>query len=374
MGRYDRYILSQLLALFSFFSLVLVSVYWVNSAVGLFDRLIGDGQSLRVFLEFSALSLPQIIFLVLPVSAFVAAVYVTNRMVSESELVVLQTAGCSALRLLRPVWVFGIVTAMLLAILAHFLVPAARSQIMNRSIEVSQDMTGRLLREGQFLHPTDGLTVYIRQITELGEFRDVFLQDRSQPDVETTYTARRALLISSDAGPRLVMFEGVAQTLQAEGQRLSIIEFDDFTYDIAGLIEAPGARTRHIRELSTAVLLFAPRAFAEAQGSTLAAFRFAGHDRIARPFFALFVPVIAAATLMLGAFSRFGIWPQILLAIALIIPLQMVWNAAESVGARQDGMAWLAYLQPAMSGAIAALMITLSLRGHKRPRRQEAAA
>jgi lipopolysaccharide export system permease protein len=374
LGRYDRYILSQLLALFSFFSLVLVSVYWVNSAVGLFDRLIGDGQSLRVFLEFSALSLPQIIFLVLPVSAFVAAVYVTNRMVSESELVVLQTAGCSALRLLRPVWVFGIVTAMLLAILAHFLVPAARSQIMNRSIEVSQDMTGRLLREGQFLHPTDGLTVYIRQITELGEFRDVFLQDRSQPDVETTYTARRALLISSDAGPRLVMFEGVAQTLQAEGQRLSIIEFDDFTYDIAGLIEAPGARTRHIRELSTAVLLFAPRAFAEAQGSTLAAFRFAGHDRIARPFFALFVPVIAAATLMLGAFSRFGIWPQILLAIALIIPLQMVWNAAESVGARQDGMAWLAYLQPAMSGAIAALMITLSLRGHKRPRRQEAAA
>jgi lipopolysaccharide export system permease protein len=374
LGRYDRYILSQLLALFSFFSLVLVSVYWVNSAVSLFDRLIGDGQSLRVFLEFSALSLPQIIFLVLPVSAFVAAIYVTNRMVSESELVVMQTAGCSALRLLRPVWVFGIVTAMLLAILAHFLVPAARSQIMNRSVEVSQDMTGRLLREGEFIHPADGLTVYIREITELGEFRDVFLQDRSTPEVETTYTARRALLVSSEAGPRLVMFEGVAQTVQAEGQRLSIVEFDDFTYDIAGLIEAPGTRARHIRELSTAELLFAPRIYAEAQGSTLAAFRFAGHDRIARPFFVLFVPVIAAATLMLGAFSRFGIWPQILLAIALIVPLQMTWNAAESIGSRQDGMAWLAYMQPALAGVTATVMIILALRGHRRPRRREVAA
>lgn len=374
MGRYDRYILSQLLALFSFFSLVLVSVYWVNRAVGLFDMLIGDGQSLRVFLEFSALSLPQVIYLVLPVSAFVAAIYVTNRMISESELVVMQTAGCSSTRLLRPVWVFGLVLALLMAILGHVLVPAARSQFMERSMEVSQDLTGRLLREGQFLHPTDGVTVYIRRITEMGEFRDVFLQDRSQPDLETTYTASRALLVQSEAGPRLVMFEGIAQTVQADGLRLSLVEFDDFTYDIAGLIETPTERQRHIRELSTPVLLTAPAAYAEAQGSSLAAFRFEGHDRLARPLFALFVPVIAAATLMLGAFSRFGIWPQILLAIALIIPLQMVWNAAESVGSRQEGMAWLAYAQPALAGVIATTMIALSLRGHRRPRGREVPA
>lgn len=368
MGRYDRYILSQLLALFSFFSIVLVSVYWVNRAVGLFDTLISDGQNLRVFLEFSALSLPQIIVLVLPVSAFVAAIYVTNRMISESELVVMQTAGCSATRLLRPVWVFGIIVALLIAILAHVLVPIARGQLMARSYEVSRDMTGRLLREGQFIHPTDGITVYIRSITELGEFRDVFLQDRSAQDVEVTYTARRALLVSTDAGPRLVMFEGVAQTVQIESQRLSIVEFEDFTYDIAGLIDAPTTRFLSIREMSTPVLLFAPRAFAEAQGETLAAFRFEGHDRIARSLFVIFVPIIAAATLMLGAFSRFGIWPQIMLAVLLIVPLQMTWNAAESIGTRQEGMAHLAYLQPALAAIVAAIMVTLALRGH-RPKR-----
>ncbi|RFU12208.1 LPS export ABC transporter permease LptF [Rhodobacteraceae bacterium W635] len=373
MGRYDRYILSQLLILFSFFSLVLVSVYWVNSAVGLFDRLIGDGQSLRVFLEFSALSMPQIILLVVPVSGFVAAIYVTNRMISESELVVMQTAGCSALRLLRPVWAFGLIIAVLVAVLAHLLVPAARGQLMTRSVEVSADLTGRLLREGEFIHPTTGVTVYIRDITELGEFRDVFLQDRSQPGTETTYTAQRALLVSSQDGPRLVMFEGIAQTLQTADGRLSIVEFSDFTYDIAGLIEAPGGRLLHIRELPTSVLLFAPAAYAEAQGSTLAAFRFAGHDRLAKPFYALFVPVIAAATLMLGAFSRFGIWPQILLAILLMVPLQMSWNVAESVGARQAGMAWLAWLQPALTMLTAAIMTTLAMRGHRRPRTEGAA-
>ena len=50
--RYDRYMLSQLLALFGFFSLVLVLVYWVNRAVVLFDRLIANGHSAWVFVEF----------------------------------------------------------------------------------------------------------------------------------------------------------------------------------------------------------------------------------------------------------------------------------------------------------------------------------
>ena len=90
----------------------------------------------------------------------------------------------------------------------------------------------------------------------------------------------------------------------------------------------------------------------------------------------LFVPVIAAATLMLGAFSRFGIWPQILLAITIMVPLQMSWNAAESVGARTEGLAGLAYVQPVLAALATAVMIALALRGHRKPRsaRREAAA
>ena len=81
--------LSQLMMLFGFFSLVLVMVYWVNRAVLLFNHLIGDGQSVGIFLELTMLSLPNVIKIMLPLSAFAAAVYVTNRLSSESELVVI---------------------------------------------------------------------------------------------------------------------------------------------------------------------------------------------------------------------------------------------------------------------------------------------
>lgn len=369
MGRYDRYILSQLLVLFGFFSLVLISVYWVNRAVDLFDSLLADGQNVVVFLEFTALSLPQIMLMVLPVSAFVATLYIFNRMISESELVVLQTAGLGTLRLLRPVAVFGLILAAIVFVLAHFLAPAARTQFNDRSSEVSQDLTGRFLREGQFIHPTDGLTVYIREITELGEFRDVFLQDRSDPEAETTYTARRALLVRAAEGPRLLMFDGMAQTLQPDGQRLAIVEFEDFTYDIAALIEVPDARPYDLRELPTLTLLRADAGFAEAQGSTLARMRLEAHDRIVRPLFAFAVPLIAAATLMLGSFSRFGVWPQILLAVMLIIPLQMVWNGVENVAANDLSRMWMAYVQPALAILVVAVLAAHTMRRRRPPGR-----
>ena len=45
MTRIDRYMLSQFLTQFGFFALVLVSVYWINRAVQLFEQLIQDGQT-----------------------------------------------------------------------------------------------------------------------------------------------------------------------------------------------------------------------------------------------------------------------------------------------------------------------------------------
>ncbi len=153
VSRLDRYILAQLLWVFGFFSLVLVSVYWVNKAVRLFDQLIGDGQPMSVFLEFTALSLPMLIRTVLPISAFVAAVYVTLTLLRNSEIAVLQAAGISPLRLARPVVIFGLIVTAFLIVLMHFLIPEARAELSRRQSEVAQNLTASLLRDGVFQHP-----------------------------------------------------------------------------------------------------------------------------------------------------------------------------------------------------------------------------
>ncbi|SIN98076.1 LPS export ABC transporter permease LptF [Vannielia litorea] len=357
MPRYDRYILAQLLVLFGFFSLVLVSVYWVNRAVILFDQLIADGQSAGVFVEFTALSLPNVIRLVLPMAAFVATVYATNLLASESELVVIQATGFSAWRMARPVLVFGLFVALLMAALVHVLVPVSRGQLAERQAEIANNITTRFLTEGQFLHPAKGITFYIREISPEGELRDVFLSDARNPDQRTTYTAARAFLVRQDTGPKLVMFDGAAQTLSAETERLFNTAFSDFSYDIGALISTTTFARTDIRHYPTPVLFAPTPEILEVTRSTRAEFIYEANLRIAQPFTALVAALIGFATLLTGGFSRFGVWRQVLLAVGLLIFIQVV-EAAAAGAARKDAALWpLVYLPIAIGLALSAMLL-----------------
>ncbi len=362
MSRFDRYLLSQLLTLFGFFSLVLVSVYWVNQAVRLFEQLIADGQSAWVFLEFSALTLPNVIRMVLPVSAFAAAVYVTNRLSAESELVVMQATGFSPWRLARPAVVFGLIVAVLLSVLSHVLVPASRTGLAERRTEIAENITAQFLVDGSFQHPAAGITLYIREITLNGELLDIYLSDARDETQRTTYTAERALLVRAETGPKLVMFEGMAQTLQAEGNRLFVTRFDDFTYDIGALITEASARRRDLREFSTPVLLFPTPEQLEITREPRAVFLAEGHSRFAQPLTAAIFAVIGFSALLTGSFSRFGVWRQIAVAVVLLIVVQMLANVGASAAQSDEALWPLAYLPVVAGSALAAGLLWLAAR------------
>lgn len=374
MSRFDRYMLSQLLALFGFFSLVLVLVYWINRAVGLFDKLIGDGQSSLVFLEFSLLTLPFIIQLVMPISAFAATVYVTNRLTSESELVVMQATGFSAFRLARPVLYFGVIVAMMMMVLMHVLVPISRTMMADRSAEISENVTARFLTEGQFTHPASGITLYIREITENGELLDIFLADDRAEKTRTTYTARRAFLVKGTDGPKLVMFDGMAQSVARDGARLAVTRFADFAYDLADLITGTVRTGRGVDELATRELLRPSAAVMTETGKSRSALLFEGNNRFGQPMLATAAALIGFSALLLGAFSRFGLWRQILFAIVLLIVVQTV-NTVVAAAGKQDDKGWVLAYVPALFGiCIAAVLLWLSQRPRRLRKRTEVMA
>lgn len=365
MSRFDRYMLSQLMMLFGFFALVLVSVYWVNRAVSLFDQLISDGQSAWVFLEFTALTLPNVIRLVLPVAAFVAVVHVTNRLAAESELVVMMATGFSPFRLARPVVWFGLVVTLMVAVLSHVLVPASRAKLADRRGEIAENVAARFLTEGAFLHPAEGITVFIRAIGPRGELEDILLTDARTPGRRTTYTAERALVVKTDTGPRLVMFEGMAQTLTEANATLAVTRFGDFSYDLGALIGGAQARLRSVEELPTPVLLAATPESAARHGTTVAAMLLEGHERIARPFLALVSALIGFATLLTGGFSRFGLWRQIGLAVVLLVFVQFLANGATNLVTRAPA-AWPLIYLPVLAGlGIAALALAQAGRARR---------
>ncbi|MFG5382505.1 LPS export ABC transporter permease LptF [Yoonia sp. R2-816] len=341
--------LSQLMVLFGFFSLVLVLIYWINRAVVLFDQLIADGQSAWVFLEFTALTLPAVIRLALPLAAFAAAIYVTNRMTTESELVVVQATGYSAFRLARPVLYFGLIVALLMSILMHFLVPISTARLAERQNDIAQNATARLLTEGQFIEPIQNVTFYVREITPAGELLNIFLSDTRNPDEEVTYTAAQAYLVRDGDDTQLVMVDGMAQTLRTADQRLFTTSFDDFAYNIGSLITTGTSRGRRASQVPTWELLNPTPALEEETGNSAARLLSRGHDRFSQSILGTVAALLGFATLLIGGFSRFGVWRQIVAAIFLIIVVKGIETAGLNA-ARTNENLWFATYLPSIAG------------------------
>ncbi|WP_116131937.1 LPS export ABC transporter permease LptF [Tropicimonas sp. IMCC34043] len=377
MARFDRYFLYQLMVLFGFFSLVLVSVYWINRAVTLFDELLSDGQSAGTFFTLTLFTLPNVVRMVLPISAFVAAVYVTNRLTTESELVVAQATGMSPWRLARPVMVFGLLIALLMGLLVHVLVPVSRTLLAEQTRAIEQNLAARLLNEGQFLHPSSGLTFYVREITADNEMLDVFLSDARSNRTRTDYLARSAYLVrDAQDRPTLVMIDGTAQTLNLTDTRLTVTTFDSFSYNLDSMMEATGRGRRDVREFGTPTLFRPDAAALEATRRDPAVFLYEAHLRLAQPFNPLVAALLGFSTLMLGGYSRFGVWWQIALAIALIISLQAIENVTADI-ARRDTSLWpLVYVPTLLGFGVIAGLLSAAGRPSifSRRRRQRAAA
>lgn len=357
MGRIDRYLLVQLLTVFAFFSLVLVSVYWVNRAARLFDAVVGDGQSFWVFLELSALTLPNVVRVVLPLSAFAAAVYVALRLTRDNEMVVLQGTGLSFARLLFPVALFGLVVAAMLAVLMHVLMPLSRAQLAERQVQIAENVSARLLRAGEFLQPAAGIVVFLREVTPEGKLLDVFLSDARNESARVEYNARSALLVPGPQGPVLVMLDGVALVYSPQTGRLSTVSFDELTYDVGSLI-GPSGRRHDVRELPTRVLTAANPAELGALGISLAEARFELVSRFAQPVLAVITALVGFMAICLGQFSRLGAWRQVLGAVILLAVIQLVSNATSGMALRNVTLAGLGFV-PVGLGALAVVAMVL---------------
>jgi len=351
MSRFDGYFLRQLLILFGFFTLVLVGVFWITRSVSLFDRVISGGQSAMVFLEFTALTLPTLIRTVMPMAVFAAAVYATNRLSRESELTVMLATGSSPWRLARAVLLFGLVAGVMMAAISVFLRPASVQQLEQRQAEVAGDVTAQLLNEGEFLHPAPGVAVYIGQIDLDGTLHEVFVSDRRDAQNPVSYSSKTAYLVNNGIGIHLVMVDGVALRLNQDGRALSSTLFEDASYDISALTNTNNMTHRSLEAIPTIELLQDREAIAAAEGFAEGELIDELHQRFSWIAICIAVALAGYATLMLGSFSRFGLWPQILGAFTILILLEGVRGFVSPV-VIQDPKLWLLLYLPALIGVV----------------------
>jgi lipopolysaccharide export system permease protein len=367
--RLDRYILGQLVRAFGFFALIFTGVVWLTQAVRLLDTVVLSGQGARVFLEFSALVLPQVFMIVLPLAGLGAALFTINKLYTEAELVVMMAAGAGPLDLARPVAAFGAGLCLLMGLITLVLVPLGGAALADRTQEIRSDLVNSLIVERQFLHPMPGLTLFIADTSSVGEMAGLFLHDERVPAQAVTYTAERALLLREGMEARLVMLDGVALT-RTPGPALNSVTFEQFVFDLTGLIESQGPRNPRPSEYALGQLLDPTQEMLGRGNYTRASYISEGHWKLALPLLSILYPMVALVTLIGRPYRRGGFGARVVLAIAVSIALYAIVFVARSrvqVDAGLWPVIYLAHLLGLGYIVVATARIAGRLRGREAP-------
>src|SRR5437660_8655248 len=182
----DRYILRQCLSVTVFVTAALSAAVWLAQSLRLVDLIVNRGLAAEVFLYLAMLILPRFIDIVLPIGAFIAVLFVFNKLTSESELVVSRASGLSPLALAKPVMILaGIGFVGLMSLSAYFL-PASNREFKDLQFEIRNRFVSSLLQEGTFTTISDKLTIYIGSRNEQGELSGDLIDGDRDPNQSVT--------------------------------------------------------------------------------------------------------------------------------------------------------------------------------------------
>jgi lipopolysaccharide export system permease protein len=361
-----RYILRQTLGTTLFVTAALSAAIWLTQSLRLVDLIVNRGLSIELFLYLGILILPRFIDIVLPIGIFISVLFTYNKLIAESEIVVMRAAGMSQFGLAKPAFILsGIGVVILFALSAYFL-PTANRAFKDLQFEIRNKLVSAVLQEGTFTTISDNLTVYVRKRDANGEMTGFLVQDERDKEKPITIIAERGAFVETDSGTRVFLVNGNRQQMDRATGKLSVLTFEKYTLDLS---DGQGATTVRIREPQERYLgeLFFPAAnettstASEQNASDVRTFRnslrLEGHQRLIVPLTAIAFAVTPLVTLLYGEFNRRGQIRRILLAVVLALLFETLDLGLRNLAVRYPAGIVLMYLNALLPIAIGCIFL-----------------
>jgi len=337
------YVLRQIIGPFLLFTAVLTLVIWMTQSLRLLDIVINRGQSAEIFAYLTMLMLPSLLVVIVPIAFFGATLYVLNRLNSDSELVVMWSAGVSRLQTAFPVICAAAVAMAITYACSLYLMPLGQRTMNAKLFDIRADIGAAILREGTFTSPSDGLTVFIRELAPGGVIRGILVHDNRQSQRPATYLAESGLLAQTPQGPRLIMSNGHIEQAESGGARLSMLKFDRYVFD---LDQFAGPQRGVDRDTSEQYLTGLLHPAATLNSRVRSTFQAEAHNRVSAPFYCIAFALIALVATGSGPMTR-GTYALRLTAAGLAgALLRLLGYGAQGMAARNPSVLLLIDVLP----------------------------
>ena len=333
-------------------TLVQCMIFWLAKASTLLDFILNRGLDFGFFLYMSALILPRLLIIILPIATFVALLLSYYRLQSDSELVVMRAAGTSTFTLAKPGLAVGGVISITTALLTLYLLPASYREFKDQEFAIRQEFGAVLLQEGAFNSVAPGITVFVHKRGANRELLGIMLHDNRDTQKPQTWLAEQGALVSTSDGPRVVLVRGNRQQVERDRGKFSMLVFDQTTLDIANTQADQSHRWREPRERFLGDL-FDPKDTSPNQPH-FQELRAEGHNRLIQPFLPLTCAAVTLALLLSGSYSRRGQTVSVLSAVVIIIVILVGSLSSRSLAGKQPLMIYAMY-----ANAILPLLVAL---------------
>ncbi|MDE1939195.1 MAG: LPS export ABC transporter permease LptF [Alphaproteobacteria bacterium] len=352
MPRLSFYVLKQLIGPVALFAFLMTCVVWLTQALRLLDLVINRGQSAPTFVYLTILVLPSLLVIILPIAFFAGTLYALSKLNTDSELVVMASAGFSRGQLAVPVFIAAAIVMSLTYLSGLYLMPAGQRAMKDKVVDIRADIGAALLNEGTFNPLSKGVTVFIREIDQDGRIRGVLVHDSRNPKHPITYLAESGEMVQTPAGARLIMLDGTVEVSADGGARLSVLKFQRDVFDLdqfAG--PAPvinrAASELYLNELFSPPPTATPRMrnayFAEA------------NNRIAQPLYCIVFALIALAAVTRGRRARGANALRMTLACFAAAAVRIAGYGVQGLAENNQTFCLLFYIIPLL-GALLALV------------------
>jgi lipopolysaccharide export system permease protein len=348
VSRIDRYLFRQLLAALLAITGSMVALTWLTQSLRFVELVVNRGLSLGVFLRLTSLLIPGFVAVILPITSFVAAQFIYQRLAGDRELTVMRAAGLSPYALSRAALALSVLAIGIGYWLTLSVVPASQSAFREYQWEIRNRIAAFLLQEGVFTPVSEDLLVYVRARDPDGTLHGILIDDARQKNHRATILAESGRLVVTESAPRVLLENGSRQELDTQTGRLNVLTFKENTIDLSETTKGEEQRFRDIGEFSLRDLLYPPPGVNERDYPRMLV---EAHRRLTGPLSTLSYVGIALVSVLTGTFRRHGgVWKP-LLAIMCVVGLVALGLALDSVAVKQPAMIplmWLRALVPAL--------------------------
>lgn len=351
----DRYVFRNLFIATVFITVVLSVLVLLTQSLRFLEIIMSSGASGWSFWALSLLALPRFFEVIIPIGLMASVLFVYNRLTIESELVVLRALGFSPLRLARPALMLAFGFSLFLFFCVAWLSPVATATMQLKRVYLKAQMSTLLFREGIFNQAGKGLMVYIRERGGDGELKGLIIYDgREKNENPATVIAKRGVLVTTDEGQQVIVYDGARQDYDREKKILNKLNFSQYTIDLPNE-EGPVRKRWKEPEERTFTQLFHPDMSDASDRRAKHEFQVEIYKRLALPFMVPSFTTIALCLLLLGPVERRGQGRRILAAIAIMIALQLSFLGFYSL-AKQSMIGvpfmFLIAIVPALAGIV----------------------